>query len=820
MTTRTLVGSTIALIIAIAIIPVHAAAIGLEPVLTGLTDPLFVTNAGDSRDRLFVVERAGVIKVLQPGSTSPTVFLDITARVRSGGERGLLGLAFHPQFLSNRRFFVDYTRQTDGATVIAEYQASVGDPDIADLTEKVLLVIAQPNSSHKGGMVAFGSDGFLYIAMGDGGDANDPDNRAQDINELLGKILRIDVDPPDGSQVPYSSPPSNPFFGSTPGRDEIFAIGMRNPWRFSFDRGTGHLYVGDVGQDAFEEIDIVTLGGNYGWRVREGKHCTGLGPAPCNTSGFTDPIIEYAHSSTPERCSVTGGYVYRGSRATLPTGTYLFSDFCSGEIFQLPGGTSSFSVLLDTSLRIVSFGEDESGEIYVVSLFSSGPSSGTVHRITREPVCTFSVSPTSRSVPPVGVQGAIAAVTAPAGCNWTAVENATWITITSDQTSSGNGDVVFDVAPNFGSATSRTGTLTIGGQTFTVTQAGCTLSVSPTTRSVPVGGVAGAVAGVSAPAGCPWTAASNDQWIRVTSSSSGSGNGQVAFSVDPNFASTSARMGTLTIAGRTFTVAQAGCIFSLGPTSRSVPVAGITNATTGLSAPPGCAWTAASNDPWITITSSPSGSGNAQVAFSVASNFASATARTGTLTIASRTFTVTQAGCTYSLGPTSRSVPVAGIPSAVTGVSAPAGCGWTAARNDPWIAITSSPSGSGNGQVAFSVASNVASTSARTGTLTIAGRTFTVTQAGCTYSLSATGRSVAAGGVQGAAVAVGAPAGCGWTMVSHESWIIITSGPSGTGNGQVVFSVASNQATTPRTGTLTIPGRTFTVTQAAGASSP
>ena len=205
------------------------------------------------------------------------------------------------------------------------------------------------------------------------------------------------------------------------------------------------------------------------------------------------------------------------------------------------------------------------------------------------------------------------------------------ITITSGQAGSGNGEVVFSVAPNFGSATSRTGTLTIAGRTFTVTQAGCTLSVSPTSRTVPAGGVAGSVASVSAPAGCAWTAASNDQWIAITSDPGGTGNGQVAFTVAANVNNTSARMGTLTIAGRTFTVTQAGCTLSLSPTSRSVPVAGIPNAMAGVSAPAGCTWAAASNDSWITLTSSPTGSGNAQVTFSVTSNFASTTARTGTL---------------------------------------------------------------------------------------------------------------------------------------------------------------------------------------------
>ncbi|MGH7395048.1 MAG: PQQ-dependent sugar dehydrogenase, partial [Candidatus Methylomirabilales bacterium] len=213
---------------------------------------------------------------------------------------------------------------------------------------------------------------------GDGGSGNDPGNRAQNINELLGKILRIDVDTPAGSQL-YSSPSSNPFFGSTPGRDEIFALGLRNPWRFSFDRVTGQLLAGDVGQGAREEVDIVTLGGNYGWRVFEGTLCTNLGPPLCSVGGFTPPIREYSHSAG--RCSITGGYVYRGARSTLPVGAYVYGDFCTGEIFQLfpatSGGTET--LLLGTSLNISSFGEDEAGEIYVVGL------GGTVHRLTGAP---------------------------------------------------------------------------------------------------------------------------------------------------------------------------------------------------------------------------------------------------------------------------------------------------------------------------------------------------------------------------------------------------------------------------------------------------
>jgi len=343
--------------------------ITLETVVTGLNSPVYVTNAGDLSERLFIVEQPGRIKVLLPGSSSPTVFLDITSKVLAGGERGLLGLAFHPQFEANRRFFVNYTRRPDGATVIAEYHASAAEPDLAEATEISLLTFAQPFPNHNGGMLEFGPDGFLYIGTGDGGSANDPGNRAQNVNEFLGKILRIDIDHSFGG-APYSSPPDNPFFGPATGRDEIFALGLRNPWRFSFDRITGELYVGDVGQNAREEVDIVTRGGNYGWRVFEGTRCTDIDPAQCSTGGFTDPIAQYKHNDG--RCSITGGYVYRGSQGSLPFGSYVYADFCTGEILLLQNGTTT--LLLDAPVSISSFGEDEDGEIYVVGI------EGTVQR--------------------------------------------------------------------------------------------------------------------------------------------------------------------------------------------------------------------------------------------------------------------------------------------------------------------------------------------------------------------------------------------------------------------------------------------------------
>jgi glucose/arabinose dehydrogenase len=354
--------------------PSLSAAVELEPVLTGLSSPVYVTSARDGTNRLFIVEQGGRVLVRQPLAATPTVFLDITSRVLSGGERGLLGLAFHPDYATNRRFLVNYTRQTDGATVVAEYQVSQSDADVAETDETQFLVVAQPFANHNGGMIEFGADGFLYIALGDGGSGNDPDNRAQNIEDLLGKVLRIDVDTPAGSQ-PYSSPPDNPFVG-TDGRDEIFALGLRNPWRFSFDRETGDLLVADVGQSAREEIDLVTLGGNYGWRVFEGTLCTGLDPALCSAGGFTAPIHEYDHSAG--RCSITGGYVYRGARSSLSAGAYVYGDFCTGEIWQLlpPASGGAETLLLDTALNISSFGEDEAGEIYVVG------HGGTVNRLT------------------------------------------------------------------------------------------------------------------------------------------------------------------------------------------------------------------------------------------------------------------------------------------------------------------------------------------------------------------------------------------------------------------------------------------------------
>jgi glucose/arabinose dehydrogenase len=335
----------------------------LTPLVTrDLESPVFFTHAGDGSARLFVLEQRGRILVLEQEVLLPRPFLDISERVLSGGEQGLLGLAFHPDFRRNGRFYINYTRRPDGATVLAEYRRGAS-PDQASREERILMMVPQPYPNHNGGMVAFGTDGYLYVGLGDGGSAGDPGNRAQNPDELLGKILRIDVDHGD----PYGIPRDNPY-AKEAGRPEVYALGLRNPWRFSFDSKTGELWVADVGQNKWEEIDRITKGGNYGWRLMEGAHC--YSPVFfCQSSGLRVPLLEYSHEKG--RCSIIGGYVYRGRTVDSLVGQYLYGDYCSGEIFALPstqeGDTSRDPrVVLKTSLRISSFGEDAAGELYVL----------------------------------------------------------------------------------------------------------------------------------------------------------------------------------------------------------------------------------------------------------------------------------------------------------------------------------------------------------------------------------------------------------------------------------------------------------------------
>lgn len=365
----------------------------LQTFLTGLSRPILVRSSPDNTKRLFIVQQAGIIKVLQPGSSTPTDFINLSSKVvqpgSTGDERGLLGMTFHPQYATNGKFYVDYTRVADGATIIAEYKVNPSDPNQGDIaTERILLTIPQPFSNHNGGMVEFGADNYLYIGMGDGGSANDPGNRAQNRSQLLGKILRIDVNIPVSSPTQYLIPTSNPFTGtgtepcptgSNTAQNtcqEIWSVGMRNPWRYSFDRANGALWVADVGQGSVEEVDVMTAGGgNYGWRVFEGNSCTNLDPTLCTSppTTYLPPLFQYGH--TGGRCSITGGYVYRGTLGSLPQGAYTYADYCTGELFMWNNGAQV--TLPDTPRTIVSFGEDNRGEIYICY------GNGQIDRITR-----------------------------------------------------------------------------------------------------------------------------------------------------------------------------------------------------------------------------------------------------------------------------------------------------------------------------------------------------------------------------------------------------------------------------------------------------
>jgi glucose/arabinose dehydrogenase len=339
-------------------------AITLSTVVTGLSSPVGMESAHDGTGRFFVVQQGGTIRIVQNGAISATPFLDITSLVESGGEKGLLGLAFHPNFSTNRKFYVDYTHRTGTQlqTFIVEYLVSAGNPNLADTsTARILLTINQPFDNHKGGQLVFGADGFLYIGMGDGGSGGDPQGNAQNTNALLGKILRIDVNTTSAGK-PYDIPAGNPFAAGG-GAPEVYAYGFRNPWRFSFDAATSRLFVGDVGQDAFEEVDIVEIGMNYGWNVMEGTHC--YNASTCSSAGLTPPIVDYAHS---EGESVTGGFLYRGTAIPGMVGRYIFGDFISGKIWILTesGATWNQTLALSTGRGISSFARDDNGEIYVI----------------------------------------------------------------------------------------------------------------------------------------------------------------------------------------------------------------------------------------------------------------------------------------------------------------------------------------------------------------------------------------------------------------------------------------------------------------------
>lgn len=351
--------------------PAPANGLALERVATGLSDPLYVTAPGGDA-RLFVVEQTGRIRIVRAGRVLPTPFLDLTDRVRAGGEQGLLSVAFHPRYAENGFLFVNYTDRR-GHTRVVRFTVS-RDPDRADpATAKEILMVEQPYSNHNGGLVMFGPDGMLYVGMGDGGSGGDPHGHGQNRGTLLGKMLRLDVDHGD----PYAVPRDNPLAGSNRMRGEIWAWGLRNPWRFCFDPPTGSLIIADVGQNRWEEIDVSPAdrpGLDYGWNAMEGDHC--FGSRDCDRTGRVLPVVEYGRG---DGCSVTGGFVYRGKRMPDLAGHYFYGDYCNGWIrsFKLDrGGVSAHRVWRGLEPgNITSFGQDGAGELYVCT------SDGTVHRI-------------------------------------------------------------------------------------------------------------------------------------------------------------------------------------------------------------------------------------------------------------------------------------------------------------------------------------------------------------------------------------------------------------------------------------------------------
>ncbi len=349
--------------------------IDLVPLVSGITNPTNLVEPSDGSGRLFVTAKPGQIQIISNGQLLAQPFLDISAQVDLEGsdERGLLGLTFSPNYTTDGFFYIDYTRNPDGATIIARYSVSKDDPNAVDPNSGVtLLKIDQPQANHNGGQLAFGPDGYLYIGMGDGGGQGDQHGtigNGQSLNTLLGKILRIDVRNTDR----YTIPPSNPF------GTEIWAYGLRNPWRFSFDRSTGDLYIADVGQDTYEEIDFQPAndrgGENYGWRIMEGLHCYTPSKG-CDQTGLTLPVAEYTHDFG---CAEVGGYVYRGQKYPQLQGLYFFGDYCSGNIWTLSrSATGEWQMVkrLNAGFTISSFGEDQSGELYVL-----GFDDGTVYRL-------------------------------------------------------------------------------------------------------------------------------------------------------------------------------------------------------------------------------------------------------------------------------------------------------------------------------------------------------------------------------------------------------------------------------------------------------
>jgi uncharacterized protein (TIGR03437 family) len=354
--------AALALLSAAAAVPQTASRIRLERIATGITNCTDIQSARDGSGRLFLMRQAGTVAIWRNGQVLPSDFLDIRGRLTTGGERGLLGMAFPPGFAQKRYFYVNYTN-LQGATVVSRFRLA-SDNAADNNSEQILLTVPQPFSNHNGGQLQFGPDGYLYIGLGDGGSANDPQNHGQNRRSLLGKMLRVDV---ESDLTRYQVPADNPFAGNAEYAPEIWATGLRNPWRYAFDRETGDLFIADVGQNRFEEISYQPRssrgGENYGWVTMEGRECFRAG---CNTAGLTLPVHVYPRS---EGVSITGGYVYRGTSAPSLAGMYIYGDFASGRIWGLrrQGDAWVNELLLSSGLAVSTFGEDEAGEMYVAN---------------------------------------------------------------------------------------------------------------------------------------------------------------------------------------------------------------------------------------------------------------------------------------------------------------------------------------------------------------------------------------------------------------------------------------------------------------------
>ena len=566
----------------------------------------------------------------------------------------------------------------------------------------------------------------------------------------------------------------------------------------------------------------IEAGGGCGWTATSNAPWITLTGPTSGTGGgaitFTvAPLTGAARSGTITAAGVTIT-VSQGSGCTFaiaPTSVSLPASGGGGTVSVTAGADCAWTATSGVSWLSIAGGASGTGNgtvQFTAAATTGGPRSGTLtiggqpFTVNQDNGCSVSIAPTNASVAPAGGTGSIA-VAASAGCAWTAATDAPWITIASGASGNGNGTVQYNAAATTGG--SRSGTITIGGQAFTLTQgSGCAFSIATTTASVPAGGGTGSVPVTSA-AGCAWTATSNAAWLTITSGASGSGNGTVAYSAAATTGGP--RSAALIIAGQTFTVTQgSGCSFGLAPASLTIPAAG-GSSNVNVTAGAGCAWTASSATDWLTIASGANGSGEGTVRVTAAAN--TGVARSGTITIAGQTYTVNQpGGCSFTAAPTTITVNALGGNSNV-GVTAPAGCTWTASSGVNWVTVASGSSGSGNGTTTLSVGVNLGSS--RSGTATVAGQTITINQPAtlCQWSIKPTSAGAKGNGDDGT-VAVTAGAGCPWTATSDVSWITVTSGASGSGNGTVAYTVARNTTNTARTGTITIAGETFTVNQA------